>query len=280
MRILLVDDDEPLMETLMESLIKQRYAVDIATDGETAQEFVALFSYDLIVLDMVLPDNNGIAMCQALRQQGVSVPILMLTATDTSKDTVAALDAVKGNAEDQRGRDSNEHDNAVNVQDLRQTVEGEKPTLHPDIPSLKKGIGDASLKVTSTIDERKCPAQDALGVGSTARTSESDSANLSLVKTTEDVQEPISQRQSNVRDFDDMDLQISTEEDCFDVDDVSDLGTVMKAESEQEDSSAESENSGTVTGSPAAEEKELRTASTRPQVQAIKVNGRHADIIS
>lgn len=93
MRILLVDDDEPLMETLMESLIKQRYAVDIAIDGETAEDFVALFSYDLIVLDMVLPDSNGITLCQQFRQKGINVPILMLTATDANKDKVAALDA-------------------------------------------------------------------------------------------------------------------------------------------------------------------------------------------
>ncbi|MBE7379981.1 MAG: response regulator [Leptolyngbya sp. SIO1E4] len=93
MRILLVDDDETLMETLAESLIRQRYAVDIAVDGETAQEFLALFSYDLIVLDMLLPDVDGIMLCQQLRQQGIDRPILMLTAKDTSLDKVHALDA-------------------------------------------------------------------------------------------------------------------------------------------------------------------------------------------
>ena len=93
MRILLVDDDEALMETLAESLIKQRYAVDIAIDGETAQEFLALFSYDLIVLDMLLPDISGISLCQQFRRQGIHSPILMLTARDTSTDKVQALDA-------------------------------------------------------------------------------------------------------------------------------------------------------------------------------------------
>ena len=93
MRILLVDDDEALMETLAESLIKQRYAVDIAIDGETAQEFLALFSYDLIVLDMLLPDISGISLCQQFRRQGIHSPILMLTARDASTDKVQALDA-------------------------------------------------------------------------------------------------------------------------------------------------------------------------------------------
>jgi DNA-binding response OmpR family regulator len=93
MRILLVDDDEALMEALAESLIKQRYAVDIAVDGETAQEFQDLFSYDLVVLDWLLPDTEGIALCQQFRHQGMTCPILMLTAKDHSADKVMALDA-------------------------------------------------------------------------------------------------------------------------------------------------------------------------------------------
>jgi len=93
MRILLIDDDEALMETLAENLIRQRYAVDIAVDGETAQEFLALFPYDLIVLDILLPDAEGTALCHQFRQQGVTCPILMLTAKDDSRYKVQALDA-------------------------------------------------------------------------------------------------------------------------------------------------------------------------------------------
>ncbi|MGB3615434.1 MAG: response regulator [Elainellaceae cyanobacterium] len=93
MRILLVDDDSALMETLEEGLIQQRYAVDIALDGEAAREFVALFSYDLIILDMTLPDVEGITLCRQLRDQRVSSPILMLTASDANIDKVRALDA-------------------------------------------------------------------------------------------------------------------------------------------------------------------------------------------
>lgn len=93
MRILLVDDDEALMETLAESLIRQRYAVDIAANGEIAQEFQDLFPYDLMVLDWLLPDTEGITLCQQFRQQGVTCPILMLTAKDDSADKVMALDA-------------------------------------------------------------------------------------------------------------------------------------------------------------------------------------------
>jgi DNA-binding response OmpR family regulator len=93
MRILLVDDDEALMETLAESLIRQRYAVDIAVNGEIAEEFQDLFPYDLMVLDWLLPDTEGILLCRQFRQQGVTCPILMLTAKDDSADKVKALDA-------------------------------------------------------------------------------------------------------------------------------------------------------------------------------------------
>ncbi|MFE4104818.1 response regulator [Almyronema epifaneia] len=93
MRILLVDDDQPLMETLAESLIHQRYAVDIASDRETAEEFISLFSYDLLLLDVILPDDDGITFCQHLRKQGFERPILMLTARDDSGNKISALDA-------------------------------------------------------------------------------------------------------------------------------------------------------------------------------------------
>ncbi|MEM9266376.1 MAG: response regulator [Cyanobacteria bacterium P01_F01_bin.13] len=93
MRLLLIDDDEALMETLGERLIKQRYAVDIATTGEMAQEFLDLFTYDLIVLDMLLPDIDGISLCQTLRRHDINCPLMMLTAKDNSHDKVRALDA-------------------------------------------------------------------------------------------------------------------------------------------------------------------------------------------
>ncbi|EDX83045.1 response regulator receiver domain protein [Synechococcus sp. PCC 7335] len=93
MRILLVDDDAALMDILAEQLIKQRYVVDIATDGESAEECVNLFSYDFIILDMGLPDIEGISLCQRLRQQKITSPILMLTAEDNSKAKVKALNA-------------------------------------------------------------------------------------------------------------------------------------------------------------------------------------------
>ena len=81
------------MEALAERLIKQRYAVDIANNGEIAQEFLDLFTYDLIVLDMMLPDVDGVSFCQICRKHEINCPILILTARDKSQDKVRALDA-------------------------------------------------------------------------------------------------------------------------------------------------------------------------------------------
>ncbi len=93
MRILLVDDDEALMDTLANHLIHQRYAVDIATDGQGAQGYLDMFSYDLVVLDLDLPDGSGIKFCEAFRRGGYEQPILMLSATSIPAKKVRALDA-------------------------------------------------------------------------------------------------------------------------------------------------------------------------------------------
>lgn len=93
MRILLVDDDEDLMEVLASKLIEQRYAVDIASTGEMGREFILLFDFDLVVLDWVLPDIDGITLCQQLRAEGYTMPIMLLTARDRNTDKVMGLDA-------------------------------------------------------------------------------------------------------------------------------------------------------------------------------------------
>ena len=93
MRILLVDDDEALMDTLANHLIHQRYAVDVTTDGQSAQGYLDMFSYDLVVLDLNLPDGSGIKFCQMFRETGYEQPILMLSATNTPAEKVKALDA-------------------------------------------------------------------------------------------------------------------------------------------------------------------------------------------
>lgn len=93
MRLLLIDDDEVLLDALSKHFIAQRYAVDIACDGEEAWEYIELFNYDLVVLDVMLPKIDGISLCEKLRSHNYSMPVLMLTARDRSTDIVRGFNA-------------------------------------------------------------------------------------------------------------------------------------------------------------------------------------------
>ncbi|MBD2576963.1 response regulator [Oscillatoria sp. FACHB-1406] len=93
MRLLLVEDDELLAQTLSTALSAQNYVVDVAVDGEEGWNFAQAFTYDLILLDVSLPRLDGIALCRRLRKQDYNNPILLLTAKDSSEDKIAGLDA-------------------------------------------------------------------------------------------------------------------------------------------------------------------------------------------
>ncbi|BAY22599.1 multi-component transcriptional regulator [Calothrix sp. NIES-2100] len=93
MRILLVEDDQLIAEALAKSLINQHYAVDVAKDGQEGWDLAELFTYDLILLDVLLPKLNGINFCQRLRANGNLTPVLLLTAQDNSTNKVMGLDA-------------------------------------------------------------------------------------------------------------------------------------------------------------------------------------------
>lgn len=93
MRILVVEDDVQLADVLTDALSDQQYAVDLAKDGESAMEWINTLTYDLIVMDITLPKLDGISLCKRLRDRGLSLPILMLTARDTIADKIIGLDA-------------------------------------------------------------------------------------------------------------------------------------------------------------------------------------------
>lgn len=92
MKILLVEDDDRIAAALSEALLDCHYVVDVAIDGEKGWEFVQSFPYELLVLDVMLPKLDGMQLCQRVRQHGHAMPILMLTARDTSTDKVMGLD--------------------------------------------------------------------------------------------------------------------------------------------------------------------------------------------
>ena len=93
MRLLLVEDDPQLGPTLARGLREQAYAVDLVTDGREAVLRIALNEYDVIVLDYMIPELDGLAVAREIRSRGCSAPILMLTARDAIADRVAGLDA-------------------------------------------------------------------------------------------------------------------------------------------------------------------------------------------
>jgi OmpR-family two-component system manganese-sensing response regulator len=93
MRLLLVDDEEELTEPLQRLLINQGYAVDIATNGQTGWQLVQTHTYDLLILDWVMPMMSGVELCRSLRQKGDHTPVLFLSAKDTLDERVEGLDS-------------------------------------------------------------------------------------------------------------------------------------------------------------------------------------------
>ncbi|MBD2449033.1 response regulator [Nostoc sp. FACHB-152] len=93
MRILLIEDDEVLLDVLLQSLTSQHYVVDAVQDGQSGWEYAQSTSYDLILTDVGLPRLDGIKLCQRLRAEGYTIPILLITAKDASSDRIRGLDA-------------------------------------------------------------------------------------------------------------------------------------------------------------------------------------------
>lgn len=92
MRVLLIEDDVTIARLLKEGLEDESYAVDVANDGSEGYRTAAADDYDVIILDIMLPEMNGYEVCRALRNDGNKTPILMLTARDTERDIVEGLD--------------------------------------------------------------------------------------------------------------------------------------------------------------------------------------------
>ncbi len=93
MRILLVDDQPELTQPLSQILSREGYQVDVADNGISGMELATTYDYDLLILDWMLPHISGIEICQELRSQHKTTPVLFLTAKDTVDDRVVGLDA-------------------------------------------------------------------------------------------------------------------------------------------------------------------------------------------
>ena len=92
MKILVVDDEPDLLEQLRETLTSQRYDVDTADDGESALNRLFDNPYDLIILDIMLPIVDGLAILREIREANIATPVLMLTAKGDVEDKIQGLD--------------------------------------------------------------------------------------------------------------------------------------------------------------------------------------------
>ena len=95
MKILVVEDNTKLAENLKQGLMQEGYAVDVIEEGLSAERRILINrdEYDLVVLDRMLPGKDGVSICANWRENDVVVPVLMLTALDTTDDKVKGLDA-------------------------------------------------------------------------------------------------------------------------------------------------------------------------------------------
>jgi len=145
-RVLIVEDDRRLAESLRRSLVESRMAVDVAHDGEEALAAAASTTYDVIVLDVMLPRLDGLEVTRSLRERRVDTPILMLTARDGVDDRVAGLDA---------GAD----DYLVKPFALREVVARLRALTRRHVPNRKAQLRAGNLLLdtaaqTLTVDDR------------------------------------------------------------------------------------------------------------------------------
>ena len=92
MRVLLVEDDPRIARFVSQALREQSYAVDLTADGEDALYKASINDYDAVILDIMIPGRDGFEVCRELRAEGLTVPIVMLTARDSVQDRITGLD--------------------------------------------------------------------------------------------------------------------------------------------------------------------------------------------
>jgi DNA-binding response OmpR family regulator len=93
MRVLVVEDDAGIAKFIHQGLNEAGYAVDVASNGREGVNYAIAADYDIIVLDVLLPELDGLSVLKNLRQRGLQTPVLLLTALDTVQDRVLGLDA-------------------------------------------------------------------------------------------------------------------------------------------------------------------------------------------
>ncbi|MCX7833965.1 MAG: response regulator transcription factor [Ignavibacteria bacterium] len=93
MRILFAEDDRKLGKHIKEALIAENFAIDYSTDGEEALWLAENYSYDIIILDIMLPHRDGVSIIRSIRRQGNTTPVILVTVKSDIEDKVKGLDA-------------------------------------------------------------------------------------------------------------------------------------------------------------------------------------------
>ena len=151
--VLLIEDNRAISETVGEFLERRGYSVDYAADGVSGLRLATSNSYDVIVLDLMLPGMDGLDVCRRLRQEAKkSTPVLMLTARDTLEDKVTGLDA---GADDYLVKPFEVKEMEARVRALIRRADNECAaqlvcgTLRMDTAALRAWLGDQELALTS-----------------------------------------------------------------------------------------------------------------------------------
>lgn len=129
MRILVVEDEFALAHTIKTGLEDERFAVDVIHNGKEAYEQASVEEYDVIILDRMLPEMDGITICQELRKHKVFIPILMLTARGSADEKVEGLDA---GADDYLTKPFSFNELLARIRSLIRRATTNEPTLQVD----------------------------------------------------------------------------------------------------------------------------------------------------
>jgi len=93
LKILIVEDEEKISNFIKKGLKEEGYLVEVSEDGEKARNLIFSNNYDLVILDLMLPNIDGITLCGQIRKRGINIPILILSAKDNVKDKVQGLNS-------------------------------------------------------------------------------------------------------------------------------------------------------------------------------------------
>jgi len=138
-RILIVEDDRSILRGLKDALSRQSYEVLIATDGEQGHQLIRTGNPDLVILDIMLPKMDGLELCRKLRREGVTMPLLMLTARGEEADRVEGLNT---GADDYVTKPFSLPELLARVRALLRRVERVQEVPLPDILTLGQVVVD------------------------------------------------------------------------------------------------------------------------------------------